>query len=110
MIDKRNHPYRCPKSIPYSQALKMDWICSENISINLRCNDLEEWLIKRNYNHTVVRKQILKARAFSRGTLIDMVNEVKNNDRLVLTLSYYPSIKKFQNVLKELHILLTPNK
>ena len=110
MIDKRNHPYRCPKSTPYSQALKMNWICSENISINLRCNDLEEWLIKRNYNHTVVRKQIPKARAFSRGTLIDIVNEVKNNDRLVLTLSYYPSIKKFQNVLKELHILLTPNK
>ena len=65
------HPYHCTKSIPYSQALRINRICSENISFDLRCNELEEWLIKRNYNPTVVRKQILKARAFSRDTLLD---------------------------------------
>ena len=29
---------------------------------------------------------------------------------LVLTLTYHPFIKNFQNVLNEAHILLTPNK
>ena len=58
----------------------------------------------------MTKKQILKARAFSRGTLLDKVKEVRNNDRLVLTLNYYPSIKNFQNVLNEAHILLTTNK
>ena len=58
----------------------------------------------------MVRKQILKTRAFSRDTLLDKVKEVKNNDRLVLTLTYHPSIKSFQNVLNEAHILSTPYK
>ena len=78
--------------------------------IDLGCNELEEWLIKSNYNPTVVRKQILKARAFSRDTLLDKTKKVRNSDRLVLTLIYYPSNKNFQSILNEVHILLTPNK
>ena len=62
------------------------------------------------YYPMVVRKEILTARTFSRDTLLDKIKEVRNNDRLVLTLTYHPSIKNFQNVLNEVHILLTPNK
>ena len=58
----------------------------------------------------MVRKQILESRAFSRGTLLGKIKEVRNNYKLVLTLTYHPSIKNFQNVLNEVHILLTPNK
>ena len=104
------HPYHCSKSIRYSQALRINWICSETVLFDLRCNELEEWLIKRNYNPTVVRKQIRKDRAFSRDTLLETVKEVRNNDRLALTLTYHPSIKNFLNVLNEAPILLTPNK
>ena len=50
----------------------------------------------------MVRKQILKARAFSRNTSLDRV-EMKNNNRLILILTYHPSIKNFQNVLTEAH-------
>ena len=82
----------------------------ENICFDLRCNELEEWLIKRNYNPTVLRKQILKARAFSRDIFLDKTKEVRNGDRLVLTFTYHPFIKNFQNVLNEAHILLAPNK
>ena len=88
----------------------MNQICSENVSFDLRCKELEEWLIKINYNTAVVRKQILRARDFSRHSLLDRVKEVKSNNRLVLTLTYHPSIYNFQNVLNEAHILLTPNK
>ena len=35
---------------------------------------------------------------------------MRNNDRLILTLTYHRSIKNFQNILNEVHILLTPNK
>ena len=42
--------------------------------------------------------------------MLEKVKEVTNNGRLVLTLTYHPSIKNFQNVLNETHILLTPNK
>ena len=42
--------------------------------------------------------------------MLDRVKEMKNNDRLVLTLTYHLPIKNFQNVLNETLILLTPNK
>ena len=42
--------------------------------------------------------------------MLDKTKEVRNSDRLVLTLTYHPSIKNFQNVLNEAHILLTPSK
>ena len=42
--------------------------------------------------------------------MLDKVTEMRNNDRLVLTLTYHRSIKSFQNVLNEAYILLTPNK
>ena len=102
------HPYHCTKSIPYSKALRINRIFSENASFDLRCNESEEWLIKRNYNPTVVRKQILKARTFSIDILSDRVKEMGKNDRLVLALTYHPSIKNFQNVLNEAQIILAP--
>ena len=52
----------------------------------------------------MVRKQIVKAWAFSRDTLLDKVKEVRNNDRFVLTLTYNPSVNNFQNALDEVHI------
>ena len=39
------HPYHCTKSIPYSQALRVNWICLENVSFDLRCNKLESSVI-----------------------------------------------------------------
>ena len=35
------HPFHCKKGIPYSQALKLNRICSETKSFDKRCNDLE---------------------------------------------------------------------
>ena len=67
----------------------------ENVYFDVRCNKLEEWLIERNYNPIVVKKPILKARAFSRDTLLDKNKEDKNNDRFILFHTY---------------MLLTPNK
>ena len=38
------HVYHSKKSIPYSQALRFNRICSENQFFDKRCNDLEVWL------------------------------------------------------------------
>ena len=39
------HPYHCKKGIPYSQALRLNRICSNPNSFDRRCNDLIKWLI-----------------------------------------------------------------
>ena len=45
-----SHPYHCKKGIPYSQALRLNRICSDNESFDKRCNNLEGWLMERGYN------------------------------------------------------------
>ena len=36
------HPCHCKKGIPYSQALRLNRICSDNETFDRRCNDLEK--------------------------------------------------------------------
>ena len=50
------HPYHSVKSIPYSQALKLNRICSNNIFYDNRCNELEKWLSDSNYKQKLVRE------------------------------------------------------
>ena len=54
-----SHPYHCKKGIPYSQALRLNRICSDIESFDKRCNDLEGCLMERGYNEKMIRKQIL---------------------------------------------------
>ena len=74
-------PYHCKKGIPYSQALRLNRICSDPSFFDRRCNALEKWLIERGYSEREVRKQILRARGFSRDSLLDRENtgEEQNN-------------------------------
>ena len=43
------HPNHCKKEIPYSQALRLNRICSDNETFDKRCSDLEKWLMERVY-------------------------------------------------------------
>ena len=65
------HPYHCKKSIPNSQALRRNRICSDNKKFDQCCNDLEKWLMERGYSERMVRVQILKARGESRDSLLE---------------------------------------
>ena len=59
------HPCHWKKGIPYSQALRLNRICSDNEIFDRRCNDLEKWLMERGYNEKLIRKQIFSARDYS---------------------------------------------
>ena len=88
------HPYHCKKEIPYSQALRLNRICSDPSSFDRRCNDLEKWLIEKGYSEREVRKQILRAKGFSRDSLLDREN-TRKEQKITFNLNYYPV---FQNV------------
>ena len=64
------HVYHSKKSIPYSQALRFNRICSENQFFDKTFNDLEVWIKNRGYNEKLVRQQILKARKYRRTELL----------------------------------------
>ena len=48
------HPYHCKKRIPYSQTLCLNRICSDSISFDGRCSDVERWLLERGYKEKEV--------------------------------------------------------
>ena len=52
------HPYHCKKGIPYSQALRLNRICSDNKTFGRRRYDLEKWLMERDYNEEMMREQL----------------------------------------------------
>ena len=103
------HPYHCKKGIPYSQALRLNRICSDPISFDRRCNHLEKWLIERGYSEREVRKQILRARGFSRDSLLDRENIREEQNKITFNLTYYPVFQNVKKILAELHLLLTPD-
>ena len=76
------HPCHCKKSIPYSQALRLNLICSKNNFFGIHCKNLEKCLSEKVYCEKLVRKEILNARNQSRETLLDKEKMSRNNYRV----------------------------
>ena len=66
-------------------------------------------LIERGYSEREVRKQIFRARGFSRDSLLDRENTTEKQNKITFILTYYPVFQNVKNILAELHLLLTPN-
>ena len=102
------HPFYCKKGIPYSQALRLNRICSNNKFFDKRCNDLEKYLLDRGYSERMVRKEILRARAIPRDTLLGKVNNQKNN-KIMFNITYHPVFRNVKKILEEMHVILAPD-
>ena len=100
----------CKKSIPFSQALCLNKICSENALFDKPCNELEVWLKERVYSDKLVKGEILKARKFSRSEVLNKQKRVGNKNRFVFNITYHPVFSKLKNILSEIHLLLTPDR
>ena len=105
-----SHPYHCKKEIPYSQALRLNIICSDNENFDKRCNDLEKLLMERGYNEKMIRKEILRAREHWRNDLLEREKPQMSEQELTFNITHYPAFQNNRAIIEELHILLTPNK
>ena len=108
LYSSSSHPYHCKKSFPYSQALRLNRICSKNNFFDIHCNNLEKWLSEREYSEKLVRKEFVKARSQSRKTLLDKEKMSRNDERVTFNITYYPVFKNIRNILEEFHVLLAP--
>ena len=104
------HPYHCKKSIPYSQALCLNRICSNNAFFDQRCNELEHWLQQRGYSERVARQEILKAQKIPRNELLEKERNHPEENKLTFNITYYPAFQNTKTILEELQILLAPDK
>ena len=81
------HVFHSKVSIPYSQALRLNRICSEGTVFDKRCNKLESWLMSRGYSEKLVRRQILRARKLKRDDLLNRA-PIEKDAKLVLNVTY----------------------
>ena len=90
-----SHPYHCKKGIPYSQALRLKRICSDNESFDKHCNNLEGWLMERGCNGKMIRKQMLRAREHSCKVFLEREKAETSESRLTFNIIYYPVFSKY---------------
>ena len=103
------HPHHCKNSIPYSQALRLNRICSEASSFDKRCNELESWLQKRGYDDRLIRSKVLSARKFNRNELLNREKEGKKK-KITLNISYHPAYQGLNRILRKIHVILAFDK
>ena len=84
------HPNHCFKSIPFSQAIRVNRICSTVEATKQRLGDLRHHLKRRGYNDKVIESEI------DRNDLLDY-KEKKINKRVPLVLTCHPSRKNFRH-------------
>ena len=104
MFTIQKSPYHTVKPLRFNR------ICSENVYFDKRCNELEVWLKSRGYSDNMVRSHILKARKFSRKELLEKEQPKNNNNKVALNVTYHPSFSNLKHTLRDIHLLLTPDK
>ena len=101
------HPFYSKKVIPYSQALRLNRICSNNKFFDKRSNNLEEYLLERGYSEKMVRKEILRARAIPRDALLEKVNNQEKQNKITFNITYHSVFRGARKILEELDVILT---
>ena len=64
---------------------------------------------RKGYSEREVRKQVLRARSFSRDSLLDRESTRDQQNKITFNLTYYPAFQNVKKILAELHLLLTPD-
>ena len=106
LLSSSCHLFYCKKGIPYSQALRLNRICSSNEFFDKRCNDLEKYLLERGYSEKMVRKEILRARAIPRDALLEKFNNQEKQNKTTFNITYHPIFRDIRKILEELHVIL----
>ena len=105
LLSSSCHPFYCKKGIPYSQALRLNRICSNNEFFDKRCNDLDKYLLERGYSEKIVRKEILRARAIPREAFLEKVNNQEKQNKINFNITYHPVFRNVRKILEELHVI-----
>ena len=66
--------------------------------------------MERGYNEKMIKKQILRASEHSRKDLLEREKTETSESKLTFNIIYYPVFQNIRNILRELHLLLAPDK
>ena len=99
MLPSSCHPTHFFDNIPYSLALRVIRICSEEKERDERLEELESMLKTRKYNTNIVRAAIKKAKKVGRKKALERVEKTKNKDRVTFAVKYHPSLPSISRIV-----------
>ena len=107
---KSCHPKHTKEAIPYSQALRLQRICSENQEFDKRLGELREWLRGRGYEDSLIGDKIDKVRKLDRKALLeDAINKgsrMDREERVSLVLTYHPAFNLLWKIVRKHYSIL----
>ena len=87
LLSSSCHPFYFKKGIPYSHALRLNRIYSNNELFYKRCNDFEKYLLERGYSQKMVCKEIFQARAIPRDAILEKVNNQEKQNKITFNIT-----------------------
>ena len=112
------HPPHVTKNIPYSLALRVRRICSDDKTFELRTSQLSDHLTKRGYRQNNISSAIEKVKHKSRSDLLSH-KEKDSREVLPFVATYHPELPKIRQIIDNhwstitssvTHSIIFPNK
>ena len=85
---KSEHPKSSKDSLPYSQAIRIKWICSNQVDLNNSLKEMENNLVKQGYQSLLTNEHLEKIRLLNRIDLIAEKDTQQKSDRIPLVIAY----------------------
>lgn len=99
------HPLHCKTAIPFSQALRLKRICSNNEHFEERTGELVKHLAARGYDTKSSERDVQRAHNINRKDCLQPKPKRKT-DRIPLVLTYNPSLPPIGHIMREHHHIL----
>ena len=109
---KSSHPRHLKDCLPYSQALRLKRICSQNNELNMHCENLKGQFVARGYKPEAIEDQLNKAAALKREETLKLTYNDKNStNRILFITTFNMTLPPITNIIhKRWDILkLKPN-
>ena len=95
------HPDTCKENIPFSLAMRINRICSEPETRDMRFSELKEMLLQRKYRSGMIDSAISRARSIPRLEALKYVVKTKTTRRPVCVVSWDPRLPSLPAIKKK---------
>ena len=100
------HPHHNKSSIPYSQALRLRCICSDDSDLQIRIEKLQFYLEQRGYKKEALIPQLERARAKPREDCLLPTAKKQQDPQIPLVVTYAPTLPSLGKITRQHHHIL----
>ena len=94
------HPHHQKSTIPYSQALRLHCICSQEPDYFTCIKELEQHLVARGCDRMELQQYIDCATSVKRAQALKKNEKNNQEDRVPLVMTYHPDLPKLHEILR----------